>query len=123
MPRSPRLPPDDRLGRQDDDVRAAVRFVVVVSAAAVAVFILAALWGSSCDGLQAAACGSAPRRALAFGGPGMLLMGGLGAFVRTYRVWRAGRTWWGWHGAGWFLLTLMLLTVTLVAPVVAGSAG
>ena len=51
---------------------------------------------------------------------GILLIGGVGAFVRTYRVWRDEGTWWGWQGAGWFLMTLMLLTLTMGFPVLAG---
>lgn len=114
-------PRDDRLGQQDGDVRAAARFAAVAAAAGVGFFILAALWVGSCDGAAAAGCGIAQRRALAFGGPGILLGGGLWAFLRTYRVWRDNGTWWGWHGAGWFLLTLMLLVLIVGVPVVAGS--
>ena len=39
----------------------------------------------------------------------VLLVGGIGAFIKTYRVWGADGTWPIWHGAGWFLLTLTLL--------------
>lgn len=46
----------------------------------------------------------------------ILAAGGLRAFMRTYRVWRARGTWWGWQGAGWFLMTLMLV-VLLVSGV------
>jgi hypothetical protein len=49
-----------------------------------------------------------------------LLLGGIGAFVRTYRVWRAGGRWWIWQGAGWFLLVLMLLELTMTAPMALG---
>lgn len=49
----------------------------------------------------------------AFGTPIVLLVGGIGAFIKTYRVWRAGRTWPIWHGAGWFLLTLMLVSLSI----------
>jgi hypothetical protein len=41
------------------------------------------------------------------------------AFVRTYREWRNESTWWGWQGAGWFLLTLMMLTLTMGFPTLA----
>ena len=49
--------------------------------------------------------------------PIFLFIGGVGAFVRTYREWKADRGWAAWQGAGWFLMTLML--VTLAVP---GSA-
>jgi hypothetical protein len=48
----------------------------------------------------------------------ILLAAGLWAFLRTYRVWKANGTWWGWHGAGWFLLTLMVVMISMgVAPI------
>jgi hypothetical protein len=49
--------------------------------------------------------------------PVVLFVGGVGAFVRTYQVWRAGGTWPIWHGAGWFLFSLFLVSLP-----VAGSA-
>ena len=48
--------------------------------------------------------------------PAILFLGGVGAFVKTYRVWRDGGTWPIWQGAGWFLLTLMLVCLSI--PVV-----
>ena len=57
---------------------------------------------------------------LAFGGPLILLGAGVWAFVQTYRVWRHEGTWWGWHGAGWFLLTLTVLTLSMVVPPIVG---
>ena len=41
--------------------------------------------------------------------PVILFAGGIGAFVRTYQVWRAEGVWPIWQGAGWFLLLVMLL--------------
>lgn len=49
--------------------------------------------------------------------PTILFVGGVGAFVRTYQVWKAEGTWPIWQGAGWFLLALSL--VCLAVP---GSA-
>jgi hypothetical protein len=46
----------------------------------------------------------------AFAAPGVLFVGALVAFVKTYRDWRAHRTWPIWQGAGWFLLTTTLLS-------------
>lgn len=116
----------DRLGQEDDEVRAAARFAVVAAAAGVAFVILAALWVSTCGGSAAAGtatCGRPQLTLLAFGGPAILMVAGMWAFGRTYRVWRDHGTWWGWHGAGWFLLTLMLLTAMTAAPMIAGSAS
>jgi hypothetical protein len=74
-------------------------------------------------------CGSAPataptqRTLLAIGAPVILLIGGLRAFVRTYQTWRKQETWWAWQGAGWFLLTLMLIVLTMSMPPLAGFTG
>lgn len=41
--------------------------------------------------------------------PTIVFIGGVGAFVKTYQVWRAAGVWVIWQGAGWFLLALMLI--------------
>lgn len=117
--------PGDHLGGDDDDIRAAVRFAVVVAAAAMAFVAFGAFWASMCDGTRAldtVTCGRPERTLLGFGAPLILLAGGLRAFLRTYRVWRRGGSWWGWQGAGWLLLTLMALTLTMGLPLIAGPA-
>lgn len=48
-----------------------------------------------------------------FGVPAILLVGGLGGFVQTYRVFRRGGGWVIWQGAGWFLFILMLASMGL----------
>ena len=45
--------------------------------------------------------------------PAILFLGGVGALVKAYRVWRVGGTWPIWQGAGWFLLTLMLVCLSV----------
>jgi O-antigen/teichoic acid export membrane protein len=77
--------------------RAAVRYVVAVIAVAVVVFTGYVL-------------GDQHDLGWAFATPGVLFVGALGAFVKTYRDWRAHRTWPIWHGAGWFLLTTTLMS-------------
>lgn len=111
--------------RQDDaNVRDAVRFGLGVAAAGVAFLVVAAVWVSTCGGDTAdtMACGAPQRTLLAIGAPAILLIGGLRAFVRTYQTWRRQETWWAWQGAGWFLLTLMLLILTMSMPPLAGLA-
>lgn len=122
MPQADERSRGDRLGQADSEVRAAIRFAVLAAAAAVGFMVLAALWVSTCPGtgVDTAACGAPQRTLLAFGGPVILLLAGLWAFLRTYRVWRSSGTWWGWHGAGWFLLTLMIITVSMGVPAIAG---
>jgi hypothetical protein len=111
---------DDRLGQEDGEVRAAIRFAVLSALAGVGFEVMAALWVSTCPGtgVDTVACGPPQRTLLALGGPLILFAAGLWAFLRTYLVWKARGTWWGWHGAGWFLLTLMVVALGLgVAPI------
>lgn len=124
MPKADERSRGDRLGSEDGEVRAAIRFTVLAAAAGVGFVVMAALWVSTCPatGVDTAACGAPQRTLLAIGGPLILLAGGLWAFLRTYRVWRVEGTWWGWHGAGWFLLTLMIVTVSMGVPAIAGPA-
>lgn len=48
-----------------------------------------------------------------FGAPAAFMIGGLGAFVQTYRSWQRGGFWPLWQGVGWALLILMLATLGL----------
>lgn len=123
---TPPLPPrPDEPGREDRNVRPAVTFALVIAVVGVAFLVLAALSVAGCDGgthTDTAACGSVLRIALGVGAPVILFGGGVWAFARTYRLWRQGRPWWAWQGAGWFLLLLMLLTLTMGLPPIAGPA-
>ena len=47
--------------------------------------------------------------------PAVLFAGAVVALIKTYRDWRAERTWPIWQGAGWFLLALSLLTLGVPA--------
>ena len=110
----------DRLGQADNEVRHAVRFAVLAALAGVGFLIVAALWDSTCTGamsVDTAACGAPQLTVLALGGPVILLLGGVWAFVRTYRVWRDRGTWWAWQGTGWLLMVLMFITLTMGAPI------
>jgi hypothetical protein len=122
MRSSPQRSSDDQLGREDDDVRAAIRFAALASVAGIAFLVIAAIWVSTCgpSDFDTAACGVPQRTLLGLGAPAILLGSAVWAFVRTYRVWRDDRTWWGWQGAGWFLMTLMLLALTTGFPTLAG---
>jgi hypothetical protein len=113
----------ERLGHNDNEVQAAARFAVLAAIAGVAFLVVAALWASTCKGAMAidtVACGAPQLTILAFGAPLILFAAGCRAFLRTYRIWRDGGTWWAWQGAGWFLLMLMLVTLTMGAPPIAG---
>jgi hypothetical protein len=80
--------------------RAAARYVgVVVAIAAVAFAIYAFLAKESVVSASTV--------------PAILFVGGVGAFVKTYREWKAQGAWPAWQGAGWFLLTLMLVCLSI----------
>ena len=53
--------------------------------------------------------------------PAILFGGGVGAFVKTYRVWKEEGAWPAWQGAGWFLLTLMLVCLSIPAAAIHAS--
>jgi hypothetical protein len=40
--------------------------------------------------------------------PGILFAGGIGAFIRTYQVWKVEGVWPIWQAAGWVLLMCSL---------------
>ena len=109
------------LRHDDATVRDAVRFSVLVTALGVGFLIVASVWVSTCGGSTAdgVACGAPQRTLLALAAPTILLVGGLRAFVRTYRHWRANQTWVAWQGAGWFLLSVtMIVLTTSLAPLI-----
>ncbi|MDT5336045.1 MAG: hypothetical protein QOD90_1550 [Mycobacterium sp.] len=89
-------------------MRSAVAYAVVVILLAAGAFAAYALGDRNALGVAMAT-------------PGVLFLGALGAFVKTYRDWRAGRTWPIWQGAGWFLLTLSLLALGVPSMGVLGS--
>jgi len=53
--------------------------------------------------------------------PAVLFLGGIGAFVKTYVEWRRSGGWVAWQGAGWFLLILVLICLSI--PGAAIQAG
>jgi hypothetical protein len=124
MQTQPQQTGGDRLGHEDHELQAAIRFTVLAAVSGVTFVIVGALWASTCKGatVDTAACGAPQLTILAFGAPLMLLAAGCWAFLRTYRIWRDHGTWWAWQGAGWFLLMLMVVTLTMGAPSIAGPA-
>ena len=112
----------DRLGQADHEVHHAFRYAVLAAAAGIGFLVVGALWDSTCKGamsVDTVACGAPQLTILAFGGPLILLTAGIWAFIRTYQVWRSNGTWWAWQGAGWLMMVLMLVTLTMGAPIAA----
>jgi hypothetical protein len=99
---------------------AAAKHVGVFVVIALIVLVGALIWLSGCkSGSGHGAleqCSGLQRNTLAIGPAVVLAVGGVGAFIRTYQVWRAHGGWWIWQGAGWFLLLLMLVVLGMTAP-------
>ncbi|MCJ0902084.1 hypothetical protein [Rhodococcus sp. ARC_M6] len=101
-----------------EEFRRAAIFTIVVVGTALVVLLLDALavgrqsGGSESGGSESGISGIG---ILAFAPSAVFLIGGLAAFVQTYRVWRRGGTWPIWQGAGWFLMVLMLFSLGLAA--------
>ena len=49
----------------------------------------------------------------------ILLAGGIGAFVQTFRVYRDGGPWIVWQGAGWLLFLLAIAYVGMYSAMLA----
>jgi hypothetical protein len=104
--------------REDDpSVHEAARFALVMGILGVGLQVLAAVWVKHCHGFDTAACTMPYRTLLALASPVILFAGGVWAFVRTYRAWRHYQVWFAWQGAGWFLLLLMSVVLTVSLPV------
>ena len=106
-----------------EEFRRAAIFTIVVVGAALVVLLLDALAASRQSGGSESGGGESGGGESGISGIGILafapsavfLIGGLAAFVQTYRVWRRGGTWPIWQGAGWFLMVLMLFSLGLAA--------
>ncbi|MFC9995073.1 hypothetical protein [Nocardia sp. NPDC127526] len=100
--------------------RQAVKYVVAVLVVTAVAAGLAVVWASSrqaCLGAESMLCDTPSRLVVGMIPGGILLLGGLGAFAITVREWRAGRAWPIWQGAGWFLLVLMVVYLSVAGGV------
>lgn len=105
-------------------VRAATKYVVAVIGVAAVVVVGALVWANTnseqCADAAFFVCRNPERLVFLLGPPTVLLLGGLGAFVHTYRVWRSGGVWPIWQGAGWALFVMMLVYLVGSAGVLSG---
>jgi hypothetical protein len=116
-----KMSPDTSNPQRDRGTYAAVvKFVAVFVAIALLILLGSMAWMSGCKtGTGQGAldnCSALQRNTLAAGPAVVLFIGGVWAFVRTIQVWRARGGWWIWQGAGWFLLVLMLVVLSMTAP-------
>ncbi|MFC4128399.1 hypothetical protein [Nocardia rhizosphaerae] len=98
------------------------RYLVAVIVSAALVAAVTGIWAarrSACAEAATTLCDTPAKAAVLFGPAVILLLGGLGAFARTYRQWRRGQNWPLWQGAGWFLFLLM----TAYLAIGAGAAA
>ncbi len=103
--------------------RRAVTYAICVLAAAALAFAVVDEWAQRrepCAHAERTFCDTASQATI-LGVPGLVLvLGTVGAFVATYRVWRRHRAWPIWQGAAWFLLTVTLAYLAIGAGTVAG---
>ena len=84
-------------------------FTLAVIACVLLLMAVAGIWAGS---------GSTSARDLLAVGPATLLaLGGVGAFVETYRVRREDGEWRIWHAAGWALFIAMTMYAGIAATV------
>lgn len=102
--------------RDKRTVQRAVWFSLAVVVLAAITLVAAVMWIRQCSiSLDAdkALCSRDGTPLIALVSPTVLLIGGVVAFVQTYRVWKRRESWWVWQGAGWFLLLLMVVNLML----------
>lgn len=103
--------------------RSAARYTVAVIVSALAILvacIMWAVWGTNagaCDDAAFVVCADPERTVLVTVPPALLLAGGIGAFVQTYRVWRRGGAWPIWQGAWWVILVFMVIYMGMAVSV------
>jgi NADH:ubiquinone oxidoreductase subunit H len=98
---------EKRFDRPEAFHAAAVYVGVVVAAAGVMFAVYATTWRENVI--------------IASTVPAILFIGGVGAFVKTYRLWKDEGAWPAWQGAGWFLLTFMLVCLVIPAAAIHAS--
>ncbi|WP_054813137.1 hypothetical protein [Nocardia arizonensis] len=102
--------------RDDGTFRRAATYVLTVLAVAAIVAAVAFTWvgrREACADAEVVLCDATAQVAVVLMPALVLLFGGIGAFVRTYRVWRDGGSWPIWQGAGWFLFVLMTVYLAI----------
>ncbi|MBH0779854.1 hypothetical protein [Nocardia bovistercoris] len=100
----------------DGAFRRAGMYVLGVIAVAGVVAVVAYSWADrreSCAGAEVVLCDNPSALVVVLVPALVLLGGGIGAFVRTYLVWRDGGSWPVWQGAGWFLFVLMVVYLSI----------
>ncbi|MGY0498542.1 hypothetical protein ACWZHB_08615 [Nocardia sp. FBN12] len=112
----------EKRGSDDGEYRRAALYVVCVVGVAALVFAAVNVWAANrgaCAQAHTHLCDTPAESAVVIGPSVILLLGGIGAFVRTYQRWRDGYSWRTWQGAGWFLFILMTAYLAIGAGTIA----
>ncbi|MEC3957804.1 hypothetical protein VMT65_32550 [Nocardia sp. CDC153] len=98
-------------------LRHATQYVLTVLGAAILGGVAVVVWASSRSRCldSAMMCDATSRVVVGLVPGGILLVGGITALVIAFRAWRDGRAWPIWQGVGWFLFTLMVVYLSIVA--------
>ncbi|MEU6559787.1 hypothetical protein [Nocardia nova] len=98
--------------------RRAATYVAVVLVVAAVVAGVALWWAGSrpqCADADRVTCDTPSTLVVGLVPGVVLLLGGIGAFVVTFRRWRGGQPWPVWQGAGWFLFAVMVVYLAFAA--------
>jgi hypothetical protein len=98
--------------------RHAVEYCAGVLIATVLVFAAIYEWADrreSCARAAHAFCDTTSRTTILLGPGFVLIVGTVGAFITTYRIWRRHRAWPIWQGAAWFLMVVTLAYLAIGA--------
>lgn len=117
-PRRSRDPHEEMRRVDRPDGRGPLRFGLGCAALGGALLMGAAVWVSTCSGntVDVMACGRPQLTLLALAAPIVLAGGGLWALGRFYQCRRRDGGWRAWLAAGWFLLTVLVVVVTMSLP-------
>ncbi|QNG19930.1 hypothetical protein G4H71_14950 [Rhodococcus triatomae] len=95
----------------------AISVIVVALLAMGAILAWVGMDDTQCPPDSGFVCDDTQQLLLALVPAGILLVGTIGGFVRTYLVWRDGGRWPIWQAAGWVLMVSTLLYITMSASV------
>lgn len=114
---------EKRWTADDQTFRRVAIYVAVVLAVGAVVFVITAIWTAqraACLNAETMLCDTPAKTAVLVGPTVVLMLGGIGAFIQTYREWRRNKSWPIWQGAGWFLFTMMMVYLGIGGGSVAG---
>ena len=111
----------DRRSTDTATARQATKFTLLTIMCALLIMLITVAWSaahsSECTDAATLICQSPERYIMTIAPAALLMFGGIGAFVRTYQVWRSGGRWQIWQGAGWMLFVCMIAYAGLTSQI------